>query len=46
MPKKSAFYGDFKQVVKYNWDNAHKEKETTGRKGPVFKKDYSMMKKK
>tara|TARA_Y100000590_G_C15658260_1_gene991528 strand:- start:31 stop:165 length:135 start_codon:yes stop_codon:yes gene_type:complete len=44
MPTNSAFYGDFKQNVKNNWDYAKKEKTKTGRKGPVFKKDYSKMK--
>ena len=44
MPTNSAFYGDFKQNVKNNWDYAKKEKTKTERKGPVFKKDYSKMK--
>ena len=44
MPKNSAFYGDFKQNVKNNWDYAKVEKEKSGRKGPVFKKDYSKIK--
>ena len=45
MPKNSAFYGDYKQNVKQNWDYAKKEKLKTGQKGPVFKKNYAAMKK-
>ena len=31
--------------MKQNWDYAKKEKQKTGRKGPVFKKNYAAMKK-
>ena len=45
LPKTSAFYGDYKKVVKYNWDNEKRKKVKSGRKGAVFKKNYVAMKK-
>ena len=43
-PTSSAFYNDVKDNVKNNWEYAKKEKEKTGRKGPVFKKNYKLLK--
>ena len=38
MPKSSAFYNDYKQVVQKNYEYAKQKKQETGRKGAVFKK--------
>mgnify|MGYP001198030349 CR=1 FL=1 len=38
MPKSSAFYEDYKNIVQKNYEYAKKLKEEKGRKGPVFPK--------
>ena len=38
MPKSSAFYGDYKQVVQNNYNYAKQQKKDTNKKGIVFPK--------
>jgi hypothetical protein len=44
MPKSSAFYDDYKKNVQKSYDYAKKQKEESGRSGPVFRKSKNKLK--